>query len=99
MVDLHGFHPYDEDLYATIRNAIEKAHAEGKSELTIVHGHGLNRATPRPFANTNTGWLGMMVRSILRGAPELRKWMYAKFDCSDIGSTTVRIRKTKREES
>jgi phage-related minor tail protein len=71
---------------------------DGAETLCLIDGHGKNRVGigRRPFANSNTGWLGMTVRSRLRHAPSLRPWMYAKIDCSHDGSTTVRIRRRRR---
>lgn len=96
-IDLHGFHPSDETLYPTIASAIKQAYESGLDELTIIHGHGFNRANSvNAFVNSNTGFLGRTVRGLLRDNHELRPWMLVKFDCSDIGSTTVRIRGTRR---
>jgi len=36
--------------------------------------------------------LGQAVRRFLREEPALRDYMFAKFDCSDIGCTVVRLR-------
>lgn len=92
-VDLHGFHPRDDDLPETIRNAVRQAHEAGASTLRLIHGHGHNRFRPfTPFVNTNTGYLGVTVRSFLRNERDLRRWMLAKIDVSHEGSTTVRIR-------
>ena len=92
-IDLHGFHPHDDDLYQTIEDAVREARGAKLRELTIVHGHGHNRVSyGRQFVNSNTGWLGQTVRGVLRHRPELREWMFAKFDCSHDGSTTVRLR-------
>lgn len=91
-VDLHGYHPStinEKDLIATL---VREAWEMGKSELRFIHGHGLNRHNPRPFANTNTGSLGLTVRGILRNDRGLRQWIYAKLDVSDFGTTTVRLK-------
>jgi hypothetical protein len=44
--------------------------------------------------HTNTGFLGVTVRGILRASlrNNLRRYMLAKIDVSHNGSTTVRIR-------
>ena len=92
-IDLHGFHPRDDGLYQTIEDAVREARDANLRELTIIHGHGHNRVSyHRQFVNSNTGWLGQTVRRVLRHSPELREWMFAKFDCSHDGSTTVRLR-------
>jgi len=95
-VDLHGLHPQDDELYLVIVDAIRRAYETSAVELTIIHGHGLDRMNSvNAFVNSNTGYLGRTVRGMLWNNPELRPWMLAKFDCSDIGSTTVRIRNRK----
>ncbi len=97
-IDLHGYHPHDDDLYEAIKASLQKAHDAGLSKLRIIHGHGFNRSSNhdfRRFVNSNTGYLGQTVRGILRGK-ELRPWMLAKFDCSHDGSTIVRLRKVAR---
>src|SRR5207245_2792370 len=89
--DLHGFHPNSIGS-GIISNIVRQAWEMGAPTVTIIHGHGWSRGKPRPFANTNTCWLGMTIRSILRNDRDLRVWMYAKFDSSHPGSTTVRLR-------
>ena len=92
-VDLHGYRPStinETDLIATL---VREAWEMGKSELRLIHGHGLNRDNPRPFANTNTGFLGLTVRGSLRNDRALRQWIYAKLDVSDFGATTVRLKR------
>jgi hypothetical protein len=94
-IDLHGFHPYDKDLFPTIEEALREAYEEGAETLCIIHGHGLHRERLfNPFVNTNTGFLGATVRGILRASVRnnLRRYMLAKIDVSHNGSTTVRIR-------
>jgi hypothetical protein len=53
---------------------------------------GRERGNPAPFANTNTGWLGLTVRGILRRDKDLRKWAYAKIDVTAPGYTVVRLK-------
>jgi hypothetical protein len=64
-IDLHGFHPYDDDLHPTIEKALREAYEAEAPTLTIVHGHGHNRTRPiwqrAPFVNSNTGFLGVTV--------------------------------------
>ena len=91
-IDLHGCHPHDDDLFEMIESAIRRAWEDEAETLCIIHGHGHWRGGPRPFANTNTGYLGITVRSFLRDNISLRPWMFAKIDVSHDGSTTVRIR-------
>ena len=93
-IDLHGFHPYDENLSDAITNGVRRACERGLPTLTIIHGHGHNReSNSKSFVNSNTGFLGQTVRSLLRRDSDLRQWMFAKIDCSHDGSTTVRLRR------
>ena len=93
-IDLHGFHPYDEQLADTIIDGVRQAYEKRLPTLTIIHGHGFNRASfSWRLVNSNTGWLGQTVRRFLRQPSELRQWMFAKIDCSHNGSTTVRLRR------
>jgi hypothetical protein len=89
-VDLHGYHPNSlgNEMVALL---LQQAWEMGAPTFTFIHGHGRFRG-PAPFANTNTGWLGLTVRRILRWDVDLRQWMYAKFDMSNAGATTVRLR-------
>lgn len=93
-VDLHGFYPHERDLLATIERTLREASESGAKTVKFIHGHGFNRASYAPVsANTNTGRLGLSVRSYLRNTEGLRAYMLAKIDVSDIGATTVRIRR------
>ena len=66
-IDLHGFHPFDDDLKDTIRNSVRQAHETGLDTLIIIHGHGHNRESiGSRFVNSNTGWLGRTVASETR---------------------------------
>src|SRR5579862_59001 len=89
--DLHGYHPNSigSDIFSTI---LQQAREMGATTVTFIHGHGRSRGNPRPFANTNTGWLGLTVRRALRADTDLRPWIYAKLDVSQPGATTVRLR-------
>ena len=92
VVDLHGLHP-DDIFVEDIEEYLRKAHEHRIKKLTFVHGHGFSRSSYQSrFVNSNTGYLGQTVRSILRHETPLREWMYAKFLCSHSGSTTVRLR-------
>jgi DNA-nicking Smr family endonuclease len=91
-IDLHGYHPRSIQGGPIVEDLVRQSWEMGLSELTLIHGHGMNRGSPRPFANTNTGYLGLTVRHILRYDRSLRQWMYAKFDVSDRGATTIRLR-------
>ena len=89
-VDLHGYSP--NTVVGLVATIICQAWEMGTDELTLIHGHALFRGTPRPFAKTNTGRLGLTVRSELRNNRELRQWIYAKINVSDPGVTTVRLK-------
>lgn len=90
VVDLHGYYLGDVD--DIVPRAVQKAWKAGATTLCLIHGHGRFRRPYGLFANTNTGLLGMAVRRLLREDRSLRRWIYAKIDCSDWGSTTVRLR-------
>jgi hypothetical protein len=99
-IDLHGFHPYDDDLLETIEKALRETYEAEAETLTIIHGHGHNRERPfNPFVNTNTGFLGVTVRGILRNNKDLRRYMLVKIDVSHDGSTTVRIRRGRTQKA
>jgi DNA-nicking Smr family endonuclease len=91
-VDLHGLYP--NDVATPVFNAIKEAYEAGDDAVELIHGHGFNRKGHiRAFVNSNTGELGRAVRAYLRFNKNLRPFMLAKFDCSDRGATTVRIRR------
>jgi hypothetical protein len=93
---LHDLHPRDAAVRSSIEQALEEAFNVGAATLTIIHGHGKRHSGWRaPFANTNTGYLGLTVRGILRHRGDLRRYMLAKIDVRHDGSTTVTIRKKK----
>jgi hypothetical protein len=65
----------------------------GAQSLRLIHGHGRNRGLTPGFANTNTGYFGLCVRSKLRHDTTLREWIkYTTIDCSDNGSTIVKLK-------
>lgn len=88
--DFHGYHPNSIGRTMLAR-ILQQAWETGAPTFTFIHGHGRFRSHV-PFANTNTGWLGLTIRGILRSDPDLRRWMFAKFDSSEPGATTVRLR-------
>ena len=90
--DLHRYHPRTVQEAGLVEHLVQQAWEMGESALTLIHGHGLERPTPRPFANTNTGFLGLTVRHVLRHGRTLRQWMYAKFDVSHPGTTSIRLK-------
>ncbi len=95
-IDLHGYYP--EGVEGVVHDAVLTAWEVSAPRLRIIHGHGYNRRDYCLFANTNTGPLGMAVRRLLREDRALRQYMYAKFDCSDMGFTTVRLRSNVRDD-
>ncbi len=91
-IDLHGYHPTQVD--EVLELLIQQAWEIGSNEITIIHGHGRARANPRPFANTNTGYLGLTVRNELRHSPTLRQWIkYTTMCCRHDGSTSVKLKR------
>lgn len=100
-IDLHGFHPtdlglsrYGLDPNGEFERMIRDAFEAGETEITFIHGHGQNRGISVGFVNTNTGFLGLCVRKALRSERPLRQWIcHTTLDCSDMGSTTVRLKR------
>jgi len=94
-VDLHGLHPHDIEDGRSVADLVREGYEMGAPALRIIHGHGFNRDSYTPqFVNSNTGWLGRTVRQVLRSRA-VRPYMLVKFDCSDSGTTTVRLRQAK----
>jgi hypothetical protein len=91
-LDFHDYHPRTILGSELIETGIRQAWEMGERTLTLIHGHSRYHAVRRPFANTNTGWLGLTIRHILRHGQSLREFMFAKIDCSHNGSTTIRLR-------
>jgi hypothetical protein len=90
-IDLHGYHP--SDLGGKIEKLVEQTWEMGEASLRIIHGHGRNRGLSPGFVNTNTGWLGLRTRSVLRHNRELRRYIkYSTLDCSDPGVTEVKLK-------
>jgi hypothetical protein len=100
-IDFHHYHPRTLQENDLVVDVIKQAWEMGEVSVVLIHGHGQRRAANRPFANTNTGYLGLTIRGILRGDERLRQWMYAKIDVTHDGSTKIRLRKnnqpTRRE--
>ncbi len=91
-IDLHGYALDTIRATGLVRRLVEQAWEMGVNELTVIHGHGLWRGLPRPFANTNTGVLGLEVRSTLRRSRDLRRWMYSRIDVQIPGVTVIHLR-------
>jgi hypothetical protein len=87
-IDLHGYRP--NDLYdGLMRKVIEQAWETGAKRVRLIHGHGRNRRISAGFVNTNTGYLGLTVRSSIRADEALRRWIYpSTIDRSHEGSTS-----------
>lgn len=92
-IDLHGYHPYTVE--PLVVGLVRQAWEMGAPSLRVIHGWGKHRNDffgPQ-FVHTNTGFLGLTVRHAFRSKmPTLRRWMYVKFETSDPGVTTVRLR-------
>jgi hypothetical protein len=92
-IDLHGYHP-DDICGEPFSKIIQQAWEMGAERIRFIHGHGHNRGISVGFVNTNTGYFGLRVRSELRYAKELRRWIkYTTLDCSDSGSTIVKLKR------
>src|SRR2546430_16144428 len=88
-IDLHGYHPDDVDIVALVRQCWEM----GAAQITLIHGHGHNRGISAGFVNTDTGFFGLSVRSVLRHDSALKSFVIrSSLDCSHDGSTTIRLR-------
>ena len=91
-VDLHGYHP--SDIYSDLLSKIvQQAWEMGTGQLVLIHGHGRNRGISVGFVNTNTGYLGLTVRSTLKNDDTLRQWIFpSTIDRGNSGSTIVRLK-------
>ena len=91
-IDLHSYHP--DDIHdGLMSKVIEQAWEMGTKRVRLIHGHGHNRGISAGFVNTNTGYLGLTVRSSIRGDENLRRWIYrTTIDCSHEGSTAVKMK-------
>jgi hypothetical protein len=92
-IDLHGYHPRtirDDGLLLTL---VQQAWECGADEVEFIHGHGRNRGLTPGFVNTNTGYLGLEVRRLLRHDLDMRQWIYyTTIARSDPGVTYVRLK-------
>jgi hypothetical protein len=98
-IDLHGYHPDDLEhldeakTEALLTRIVRQTWEMGEPELRLIHGHGRRRGISPGFVNTNTGYLGLRIRSFLRNDKELRHWIkYTTLDCSDWGATGVKLK-------
>lgn len=73
--DLHGYYPGD-IYHGLLTQVVRQAWEMGASDLVLIHGHGRNRGITPGFVNTNTGALGLAVRSTLKNSSDLREWIY-----------------------
>lgn len=91
-VDLHGYYPGD--IYnGLVTRIVQQAWEMGARVLVLIHGHGRNRGITPGFVNTNTGALGLAVRSTLKNSNDLRQWIYhSTIYRADAGSTCVRLK-------
>lgn len=92
-IDLHGYFPAD-ITDGILNKIVQQAWETGKDRLTLIHGHGRNRGIIPGFINTNTGYLGVCIRRVLRHNKSLRSWIkYTTLNCSDKGVTLVKLRR------
>jgi len=93
-IDLHGHHPADIIWSGVLDRIVEQAWEMGERSLFLIHGHGRNRGLTPGFVHTNTGFFGLQIRAALRQGKGLRKWLhYSTLDCSDMGTTWIRLKK------
>ena len=94
-IDLHGYSPLQVDS-SFMSSVVATACKSGWQSIRFIHGHALWRNSPRPFANTNTGVLGLSIRKLLRNEASLRQWIkHTTIDCSSEGSTSVKLKSVK----
>jgi hypothetical protein len=103
-IDLHGQYPGDLNcLYGNagkLADFVRRAWERNDSHITFIHGHGRNRGIGPGFVNTNTGYMGLCVRSALRLDTTLRQYIFhTTIDCSDPGSTTIRLKPKSKSPS
>jgi hypothetical protein len=89
-IDLHGYHPRTIPDDGLLLNLVRQAWECGENELELIHGHGRNRGFTPGFVNTNTGYLGLEVRRLLRHHPDMRQWIPTE-DCGSKWITTVAV--------
>ena len=91
-IDLHGYHPRDIDS-DKLAEIIQQCWEMGEREVCFIHGHGRNRGRPPSFVNTNTGFLGLTVRKIIREGGSLKPRIFrSSLSCGDAGKTTIRLK-------
>lgn len=92
-IDLHGYHPAEVVWNGVLAKLVEQVWEMGERELILIHGHGRNRGITPGFVNTNTGFFGLQIRSVLRHDKGLREWIYyTTLDCSDPGLTSILLK-------
>jgi hypothetical protein len=90
-IDLHGYFPGDIENGLLTRIA-QQAWETGADWLVLIQGHGRNRGILAGFVNTNTGYLGICIRRVLRHDKSLRLWIkHTTLDCSDKGVTAIKL--------
>jgi hypothetical protein len=93
-IDLHRYHPHDIADGDMLDNIVQQAWQMGETKLVFIHGHGRNRGISPVFVNTNTGYLGLTVRSALRHSSGLKPWIkISTLDCSDPGTTSIELKR------
>ena len=92
-IDLHGYRLSEIGRKGLLIKIVQQCWEMGETELRLVHGHGRARGKSPGFVNTNTGVLGLTIRSILRNKRKLRQWIkYTTLDCRQWGMTKVKLK-------
>jgi Smr domain len=92
-IDLHGYRLSEIGRNGLLLKIVQQCWEMGETELRLIHGHGRARGKSPGFVNTNTGVLGLTIRSILRNKRKLRQWVkYTTLDCRQWGVTKVKLK-------
>jgi hypothetical protein len=91
--DFHGFRVMEITDTCLIGDIIQQCWEMGETQVKFIHGHGRNRGISPGFLNTNTGRLGVAVRSQLRNSSRLRQFIkISTLKCGDAGWTTINLK-------
>jgi hypothetical protein len=92
-LDLHGFRISEVVDAGVIDKVMQQCWEMGETEVKIIHGHGRNRGISPGFVNTNTGRLGLAIRSHIRHSPRVKQFVkISTLDCTDAGCTLIRLK-------
>jgi hypothetical protein len=91
--DLHGFRVMEITDTGVIGDIVRQCWELGETEVEFNHGHGRNRGISPGFVNTNTGCLGVAIRSELRNSSNLRQFIkISTLKCDVAGWTSIKLK-------